>query len=63
LHAECEADSRDLGANIAEAENAERLTAKTVANRELPAARAQLKTVIATRPAIGDQSAISSDTF
>src|SRR5258707_5536824 len=42
FHAEREADSRNLRANVAEAENAERLTVETVAHRELPAAGAQM---------------------
>jgi len=43
LHAEREADSRNLRANVAEAENAERLTVETVAHRELPAAGPQMR--------------------
>src|SRR5262249_40943092 len=42
LHAEREAASRILRANIAKAENAERLTVETVTHRELPAAGAQM---------------------
>src|SRR5439155_26543392 len=42
FHAERESDSRHLRANVAEAENAERLTMETVAHRELPAAGAEV---------------------
>src|SRR6202035_2697760 len=42
FHAEREPDSRNLRANVAQAENAERLTVETVAHRELPAAGAQM---------------------
>src|SRR5271157_1910973 len=42
FHAEREADSRNLRADVAEAENAERLAVETVAHRELPAAGAQM---------------------
>src|SRR6266436_188759 len=42
VHAEREADSRNLRAHVAEAENAERLPVETVAYRELPAADAHM---------------------
>ena len=42
FHAEGEPDSRNLRANVAEAENAKRLAVETVAHRELPAAGAQM---------------------
>src|ERR671919_2405473 len=45
FHAEREADSRNLRANVAEAENAERLTVETVSHRELPAAGPQMRVI------------------